>query len=111
MWGFDNYQKRAIIGCFVSMSILFIGSMLYVINDKIHMNESLTELNEKCGEFPTNVSYLKLQKNVHKFWKWTYDFTLNGIDGEIMMRCPSVQKDFDVYYNGSVGGTDGKNRF
>lgn len=108
MCGFDNNHKLMIIGFFVFMTVLFIPSMGYVINDSVHKNDPVVESGQ-CGEFPKNVSYLKVQKNIYKVWHWQYDFMINDVNGEVVMRCPTVQRDLNVIFNGvGVGRTDGE---
>jgi hypothetical protein len=103
----ERIKTCAIISLIVTGIAIFLTSMGWVIDGTIHRNDPLENPETVCGVF-TNVSYIKLEKNIFKLWHWTYRITTPA-SGTVTMRCPTVKHDLDVHFGGAyVGRTDGK---
>lgn len=81
-----------------------------------------TPQEQTCPQFPTNLTYFELRKQIWKQWKWEYDLAAPkfvndslhdnfsfGTKDEAEQKCPTATHDVEIHLNGKLAArTDGK---
>lgn len=104
---------------FVGVISLICGIIVIPYAESRRNAPAETSASTECFKFPADTYYLKLEKQIWKWWAWEYSIsaksggTANSInttfDGNFQMRFPTFNNDLNVKFGDKyVSRTDGK---
>ena len=90
----------------IAIFIVFVISSHHVSNIESQRHQPLHRSDQKCAEFPKNITDITFhdfnEENLH----WTYRMTLKNNnmiieEGQVIMRCPTDQYDMNIRFDGT----------